>query len=227
MRLIARWLAVGAVAALHLLACAHHVVAQVTPGPGGGAAVAGINAAGIGPGGPGGGGAQGPGGPGGAPGGGGGAAAAAGTGSFSGTPTVTRRPLIESGKGVIVDYKNNALIITTTPSRHRKIQKLLKQVLKASLIPGPGEKVRVYTLNNITPDEFFSVLKYYVPEFDPDDPSRVLVWPEPTNRQIFELPTPPAGASTGSGAGAGSQPGQGQGGGGGPGGGAPGGGAPR
>lgn len=105
-----------------------------------------------------------------------------------------------SVKPVIIDAKNHSLIITTSPSNHRKIQVLLARLTQD---PDQGKDIRskVFHLMTLSQQEFFNLVKYNLPGFDPTQQERVMLTPESRNRLLVEnknvpdrylLPSPPA-----------------------------------
>lgn len=65
---------------------------------------------------------------------------------------------------VIVDRLNNQLIVTAVPSIHRRVERLVKELDKPTLIRG-GRTARIFELRYITPEFFRKAVQFEIPGF--------------------------------------------------------------
>ena len=109
---------------------------------------------------------------------------------------------VQASSNIVVDNRNKSITITTTPSNHRKIEKLLEQI---SQDPLAGERVEVkeFTLLNITPEEFRELIRFHKPHLNPDDPRRLYIVPASDLRNSSLIPQTPTGTSVGTSGGGG------------------------
>lgn len=91
---------------------------------------------------------------------------------------------VRGDPAIVVDEKNHALIIRTSPSKHRKIQALLARITQDPT-QGKNLKTQVFSLMNLTQQEFFDLVKYKT-GLDPEDRDKFLVLRDTRNRPVFD-----------------------------------------